>query len=361
VIVLSQHDRARDAAVNLLRFFADESCGQCTPCRVGTEKAVALMTEPRWDTALLGELAQAMADASICGLGQAAPIRSPRSSATFQESSNERRRVVREVRFRLNGVELAAAANETIIAARSATASRFRISATHRNASGRQLPGVHGGDQGRAPARPVVLPHSGTGDGGVEHHRARRACAEARRRDARADVPERVYKPDSELAHWRRRLAIGKPRFAPARSRRRTSRTPRWRSISTPASSARAACAPAARSRSRRHRLRVPRRSLADRVRPGRSDGRVDLCGLRRMRAGLPHGRARSGEGRLSRNRRQEGGVGLPVLRRSAASSPTTSRTTRSSASRGATVPPTTSACASRGVSASTTCAIRSG
>jgi formate dehydrogenase len=73
VIVLSQHDRARDAAVNLLRFFADESCGQCTPCRVGTEKAVTLMGAPTWDTALLGELAQAMADASICGLGQAAP------------------------------------------------------------------------------------------------------------------------------------------------------------------------------------------------------------------------------------------------------------------------------------------------
>jgi formate dehydrogenase len=73
VIVLSQHDRARDAALNLMRFFADESCGQCTPCRVGTAKAAMLMERPRWDTALLGELSQAMADASICGLGQAAP------------------------------------------------------------------------------------------------------------------------------------------------------------------------------------------------------------------------------------------------------------------------------------------------
>jgi formate dehydrogenase len=73
VIVLSQHDRARDAALNLMRFFADESCGQCTPCRVGTEKAVALMREPHWDTALLDELGRAMIDASICGLGQAAP------------------------------------------------------------------------------------------------------------------------------------------------------------------------------------------------------------------------------------------------------------------------------------------------
>jgi formate dehydrogenase len=73
VIVLSHHDRARDAALNLMQFFADESCGQCTPCRVGTEKAVGLLAQPKWDKALLGELSQAMADASICGLGQAAP------------------------------------------------------------------------------------------------------------------------------------------------------------------------------------------------------------------------------------------------------------------------------------------------
>ncbi|MEO8346821.1 MAG: NAD(P)H-dependent oxidoreductase subunit E [Betaproteobacteria bacterium] len=73
VIILSQHDRARDAALNLMRFFADESCGQCTPCRVGTEKAVGLLASPRWDTGLLDELSRAMADASICGLGQAAP------------------------------------------------------------------------------------------------------------------------------------------------------------------------------------------------------------------------------------------------------------------------------------------------
>jgi formate dehydrogenase len=73
VIVLSQHDRARDAALNMMEFFADESCGQCTPCRVGTEKAAGLMRATRWDKALLGDLSQAMADASICGLGQAAP------------------------------------------------------------------------------------------------------------------------------------------------------------------------------------------------------------------------------------------------------------------------------------------------
>jgi formate dehydrogenase len=60
-------------ARNLMRFFRDESCGQCTPCRVGTAKALALMDEKRWNQPLLGELSQAMMDASICGLGQAAP------------------------------------------------------------------------------------------------------------------------------------------------------------------------------------------------------------------------------------------------------------------------------------------------
>ena len=73
IVILSDQDRARDAALNMLRFFEDESCGQCTPCRVGCEKAVKLMQEDRWDQGLLEELSSAMVDASICGLGQAAP------------------------------------------------------------------------------------------------------------------------------------------------------------------------------------------------------------------------------------------------------------------------------------------------
>jgi formate dehydrogenase len=73
VVILSEKDNMRDVALNLLRFFKEESCGQCTPCRVGCEKAVALMSKGKWDTALLGELSTAMTDASICGLGQAAP------------------------------------------------------------------------------------------------------------------------------------------------------------------------------------------------------------------------------------------------------------------------------------------------
>ncbi|SLN21417.1 NADP-reducing hydrogenase subunit HndC [Roseovarius albus] len=73
VVVLSDQDSAKDAALNMLRFFEDESCGQCTPCRVGCEKAVKLMQADTWDQPLLEELCTAMGDASICGLGQAAP------------------------------------------------------------------------------------------------------------------------------------------------------------------------------------------------------------------------------------------------------------------------------------------------
>jgi NADH:ubiquinone oxidoreductase subunit F (NADH-binding) len=73
VVVLSDQDRARDAALNMLRFFELESCGQCTPCRVGCEKAVKLMQAGSWDQPLLEELCDVMGDASICGLGQAAP------------------------------------------------------------------------------------------------------------------------------------------------------------------------------------------------------------------------------------------------------------------------------------------------
>jgi formate dehydrogenase len=72
VVILSQQDSARVAALNLMRFFEDESCGQCTPCRVGTQKAALLMQQPVWNRQLLDELSQAMRDASICGLGQAA-------------------------------------------------------------------------------------------------------------------------------------------------------------------------------------------------------------------------------------------------------------------------------------------------
>ena len=73
VVILSDKDDMKAVALNLMRFFEDESCGQCTPCRVGTEKAAKLMEAGPWNPALLDELSAAMRDASICGLGQAAP------------------------------------------------------------------------------------------------------------------------------------------------------------------------------------------------------------------------------------------------------------------------------------------------
>jgi formate dehydrogenase len=73
VVVLSDKDSVRAAALNMLRFFEDESCGQCTPCRAGCAKAVQLMQADNWDRDLLEDLCTVMADASICGLGQAAP------------------------------------------------------------------------------------------------------------------------------------------------------------------------------------------------------------------------------------------------------------------------------------------------
>src|SRR5579883_3363654 len=68
VVVLSDRDNMKEVALNLMRFFEDESCGQCTPCRAGTEKAVALMSQRVWDQPLIDELARVMTDASICGL-----------------------------------------------------------------------------------------------------------------------------------------------------------------------------------------------------------------------------------------------------------------------------------------------------
>jgi formate dehydrogenase len=73
VVILSDKDDIKAAALNLMKFFEDESCGQCTPCRAGTEKAAKLMAKGPWDVKLLEELSAAMRDASICGLGQAAP------------------------------------------------------------------------------------------------------------------------------------------------------------------------------------------------------------------------------------------------------------------------------------------------
>ena len=85
VVILSEKDDMKAVALNLMRFFEDESCGQCTPCRVGTEKAAKLMERGPWNEALLAELSTLMRDASICGLGQAAPIPVRNAAAHWPE------------------------------------------------------------------------------------------------------------------------------------------------------------------------------------------------------------------------------------------------------------------------------------
>ena len=89
VIVFSKHDSARKLALNAMRFFEEESCGQCTPCRVGTAKASVLMARKTWDLPLLEELSRVMEDASICGLGQAAPNPLRTAIKYFPDEFNE--------------------------------------------------------------------------------------------------------------------------------------------------------------------------------------------------------------------------------------------------------------------------------
>ena len=257
VVILSQHDKAAKAAVNLMKFFHDESCGQCTPCRVGTAKALTLMEASKWDQPLLKELSQAMMDASICGLGQAAPNPALTVDEVFPARGRLMERVTTQqlammpIEFKLNG--------KTVIGRPRRDHHRVREEERRRDpapllqagpAPRRQLPRLRGRDQGRARARALLLPLPEGGNG--SHHRqpARGAVAEdgaraAAVRHARAGLhPGQRARPLGEEAERRQARAS-----SPASSRRRTCRTRRSRSTSTPASSARAACAPAARSR----------------------------------------------------------------------------------------------------------------
>ena len=157
VVVMSDRDDIKAAALNLMRFFEDESCGQCTPCRVGTEKAVELMAQAEWDEPLLVELGQAMTDASICGLDRRG------ESAKFGVQILPRGTGMSEaVRFSLDGVEVEApvgrddlAGVETLRHPDPPPVPRRRAWLSRR----RQLPRVHGGDRGGAGARRIVHPN----------------------------------------------------------------------------------------------------------------------------------------------------------------------------------------------------------
>ena len=95
VVILSDQDDIKAVALNLMKFFEDESCGQCTPCRAGTEKAAKLMAYGPWDEALLTELSAAMRDASICGLGRRPESAAVRAQIFSQQAEDAARELVR--------------------------------------------------------------------------------------------------------------------------------------------------------------------------------------------------------------------------------------------------------------------------
>ena len=229
------------------------------------------------------------------------------------------------------------------------------------HAARRQLPRLHGRDQGRARAGTVVLSRADRGHGRAQRQSARGPRAEAHRRDAcrrraRARLQARLGTGKMEAVAWHRRLRASRP----ARSRRRICRIRRWRSISTPASNARVACVPAARNRSTTSSATpfavVIRRSYstsATRWASPPASPAANAC--RRVRPGRWRRRTTPIWSRPTRRSRRSAPIAAWV-----ASSPITSRTTTSFASRGATGRPTTSACASKAASASTTCIIGS-
>ena len=195
VVILSDKDSIKDAALNLMRFFMDESCGQCTPCRVGTEKAVKLMAARGWDEKLLNELSVAMRDASICGLGQAAPNSVTSVMKHFPVRRGDRPRGGRErdqVHHRRRRGRRPRRRDH--LAGRPAPRRRHPASLLLDRAdlpARRQLPRLHGRDRGRARAGRLLPAQADAGHEGRRRHAARRSLAQdgvraAGRRPARA-------------------------------------------------------------------------------------------------------------------------------------------------------------------------------
>ena len=226
VVVLSDRDDIRAVALNLMRFFEDESCGQCTPCRCGTEKAVQLMERPAWDEPLLTELSAAMRDASICGLGQAAPNPllsvlqllpgGPRDDRRPERPTTPRRRLhARRPRGRRP-------ARRDDLAGRPPRGDRDPpplLLARARLPARRQLPGLHGRDRGRARPRRLVHPpadarHEGRDRLGPRRVGPRRwssSCSSPTSRRATT-----AHDPDSKFWRWAERVGVTSSRF-PAR------------------------------------------------------------------------------------------------------------------------------------------------
>jgi ferredoxin len=257
-VVLSDKDDMKAVALNLLRFFEDESCGQCTPCRVGTEKAVMLMNEPRWDEDLLTELTRVMTDLHrFCGLGQAAMNPGQDGGEAFPRRSDERRESMSEpIRFSLDGTEVEAQPGETIWQ----VAQRHGIEIPH--LCWLPKPGYRADGncracmveiEGRAGARCLVHPAAHAGDEGARRERAGQGVAAtgvriADRRSAGTDGGARSGIAAVAMGQCARHRCQPVP--AAAGRRRPTAAIRRWRCSSTPASTAICASALAARCRS---------------------------------------------------------------------------------------------------------------
>ena len=332
VIVLSQHDRAVDAARNVMRFFEHESCGQCTPCRAGTAKASALMAQPAWDLPLLAELSQVMRDASICGLGQAAPnvvdgVLRPLCRRAQRDERRDPRRTRPAPAGRRAHVGLHAG-RPAGPGARRRDDHRGRATRRRRDPApvldagpgpGRQLPRLRRRGAGRARAGRIVLPAA-----------RRRAWRFAPTATARAPSQRLVLEllqsdlPEARAhARQRGRRLGGQARRRSAALRR--ARADRGRSLAPghrgepgrlhPVHALRARLP--RRAGQRRHRPGLPRRAGAASCSTSTTRWALDLRGLRRMRAGLPdRARWRRRSGAALSVGRPAGRHAVPVLRR---------------------------------------------
>ena len=264
VIVLSNRDTAKAAARNMMRFFEHESCGQCTPCRVGTAKTNLLIAHDKWDKPLLADLSQVMRDASICGLGQAAPnpggLRREISFRTKLPEDRDERHYPHRTRA-IRGTDGHVHAERPRTVTGPATDTILEIA----DREGIEIPRLcyKAGMDAVGNCRSCMVEIKGervlaasccrTAQTGMQvttdSERARKSQQMVIEL-LQSDMPEKEYTRHNEVDDWAARLDVGKPRFAPRPTVAPDLTQPASPSISTPASSARAACAPAATNRS---------------------------------------------------------------------------------------------------------------
>ncbi len=393
VVILSDKDDMKAVALNLMRFFEDESCGQCTPCRVGTEKAAKLMAKGPWDEKLSGRAVRRHARCLDLrprpGGAQSAGVRAEVFPGRTDQAAGAlvNRDGLRDERhdgqkpagqghgttaqsFFIDDREIDIREGETIFRAGAPARHQAAAPVLHAQARlsrGRQLPRLHGGDRGRARAGGELHPHAGARHEGEDADRSRQERAP---HGGRAPA----HRPAGARAGARSGFRALEDRQAPEDRGRPLSQARRARARPQPSrdggQSRRLHPLQSVRPRlprgpgQRRDRHGRPRPSREDRVRFRRSDGRLDLRRMRRMRAGLSDRRADAGDdgGRaqcLRRQARSHGGQRVPLLRRRLPAHLSHQGRQARLCRAARTDRPTRTGCASRAASASTTSAIR--